>query len=159
MRQLLRDEELKATKVLLMGITNHPTCIELSVKRNFAVPLYFEPTPLDVIKMIIQEELGSKIEKIGEIAEKYIDSFRRLKMRPMGAEVTAACRISKESHPNLNTLPSCDIVTILKGNTPVTPTEAEIKALEKQNENLIDLSEKNVMPHWLNLYKNPKEQD
>lgn len=151
MRRLLRDDRLRTKDIVLMGVTNNPTSIDLSVKRNFGTLVYFEPTPFEVIKEIIKAELDGYVKKPDEIADKYISGYQSLKMRPMGAEVTTACRILKASHPNLNSMSLNQIVSILKGKTPVPPTDVEIQASEKRYKDLKNLCEQNYMPHWLNV--------
>jgi SpoVK/Ycf46/Vps4 family AAA+-type ATPase len=153
MRRLLKHDRFKNKTVLIVGITNYPSCIDLSVKRNFGLLVYFEPTPIDIVKKIIHQELAGSTRKAKLVAERYMNDFREVEMRPMGAETTMACRILKENYQNIDTMSVDDVVTILKASTPIAPTELEIQMFESKNRNLIDYSRKCVLPHWLKIHE------
>ncbi len=158
MRRLLKDEKspLRATdtQAVLVGVTNYPSCIESSVKRNFEIPLYFEPTPICVAKRIIKEFLTND----EQVAQKYTENFQNLRLRPMGAEIIRACNQVKKIYPELGNISSDEIVRSMKANTPIPPSERELQSYVKSNKDLIDMSRKYAIPNWLDVYERTKKR-
>lgn len=149
MRRLLKGEGFQANHALVIGTTNYPPCIEPSVKRNFQIPIYFEPTPREVAKKIIKKRLIDS----QRVARKYVDNFKSLHRRPMGAEIMSACLQVKKTDTDLESLSEDEIISSLMASTPIPPSDRELRAYEKENADIIKMSEDIAIPYWLDIYK------
>ena len=150
MRRLLKDERIKKQSgVLLMGVTNNLGKIEPSVKRRFQIPLYFEPTPPEIINEMIQKNLINS----DDLAKEYYHIFKKLHLHPMGAEVMAACNGVRDTYSNRNSLSPDNVVRSLVAHTPISPSEKEVERFQEVNSDLINLSLNYIIPNWLDIYQ------
>lgn len=150
MRRLLSYEISKTRNILMVCTTNYPSHIDFSVRRRFDTMFYIQPTPLDVIKRIIVEELGEG-SLSEEVADRYVRAFKRLRLHPMCASVVTACNLLKERYPDLSGLTRDSIVDALMANTSLPPSVEEIDHFESENADLI----RNCRSHthyWKDMY-------
>lgn len=148
-RCLLKDKDFKSGKMLILGITNNPSKIESSVKRQFEIPLYFEPTPIEISQEIIRKNLINN----DKIAEEYMQFYADFHFQPMGAEVMSACKAVKKIYKDISSVSEDEIIKSMKANTPIPPSEGELESYEQDNTSLIGLSKGISIPYWLDLKK------
>jgi len=153
LRRLLKGKRFQKTQTFVLGVTNHPQCIDPSVTRCFEVPLYLEPTPLNVASKLLIEALGNN-----EVARRYLKNLKKFNMKPMGAAVARACTELKRIYSSLEGIPVDDLVNCLKANTPILPSEKQLRNYEKQNKDLIGFCKEHVIPYWLDIHERTKER-
>jgi SpoVK/Ycf46/Vps4 family AAA+-type ATPase len=153
LQEFLESKKMKDAKTLVIGTTNHPQCIELSVKRRFDIALYFEPTSPDVAKLLVKKHLVDR----EDVAKGYLKNFEKHHLQPMGAQIAQTCSEVKKNHTDLNTIPAEEIVRMLKANTPHPLSNKDVEEYKKENEDMINWSEEYIIPNYLDIYERSKK--
>lgn len=146
--QWLRDylNEIRS-KTMLLAVTNYPKRVDDSVYRRLHVPIYFNPTPHEVVRTLIREFIGCAGNVADEIARGIAANLKRHKMIPMGANVIYACKTAIKACDDLNTLTTEEIVNHLTSCIPPTSSKS-VQNYRKGNKDLIEFSEKRILPYW-----------
>ena len=123
--------------MLNLGITNNPSKIESSVKRQFEIPLYFKPTPIEISQEIIRKNLINN-DKIAE--KNTLQFYADFHFQPMGTEVMSACKAVKKIYKDhVPPFSEDEIIKSMKANTTIPPSEGELESYQQDN----------TQSHWI----------
>ena len=134
---------------LVIGITNNPENLDDAVRRRIMrSPIYFEPTPPDVLKRIIRAYLDT--ERCNEIYERLSNELNKLNLRVLAGSLVRACSYVRKACQDIAQMTVDQIVEELmchigaESKTWVDDYEHRLRAF-------IRLSQQYVIPRWLGV--------
>jgi len=135
---------------VVFGVSDRPHSVEPAILSSFDTIIYFEPTDSKTVEEIIRQYLN--IDHYKEVASELSLFLEKHRMRPISAEIVAACKYVNENvKKNLNDLDDKEILEIFI--TYFCPCSANmlVKDYEREYIPLIYKSRYHTIPYWINV--------
>ncbi|MCW4030525.1 MAG: ATP-binding protein [Candidatus Bathyarchaeota archaeon] len=152
-RRFLNNDNVKSSKALIVGVTNNPSMIELSVINRFKTGIYFEPTPPAIIELIIKNNLTTN----KEVSDKFLRKVNGLGFWPMGRDVMNSCMSTKECYDgDITKIPTEMVASTMVATIGMPLPKRAIDEFEHDEANLIEQSKRYTIPYWIDFYEKIK---
>lgn len=142
-------------KIMVLGITNYPAAVEISLLRRFGNQVYFDFPNLDIVEKIIRNLLG--ITRYKEVAYLLMEGYSNMRSRPVGKEIVQACKELRRDKRELNQITEAEMANRLLAYCGSSlATTRKVEEYETQQAPLIVKSNTYTIPFWLRAYREEK---